>query len=223
MGYDATENTKRAVISGLDTLADTEEGVIKRASDARRSVVYEMNSAVAKQLLRAIRGSTRQTVLAPDRARLGLAASDLGEAGLGVHRLRAGIEVGGALDVGWRRVALDQCASLGADPVDGGGRAGRRPRRPRVGAWDVDADDGPRRLVVDGLQDGRPLDAAELGTGRDRYPADGLVVPPGDRARVPPRPPPAPAWRPDSPVPLSLTPLSKSALRSRHHMHQQLA
>jgi hypothetical protein len=56
MGYDATENTKRAVINGLDTLADTEEGVLKRASDTRRSVVYEMNSAVAKQVLRAIRG-----------------------------------------------------------------------------------------------------------------------------------------------------------------------
>ena len=56
MGYDATENTKRAVINGLDTLADTEEGVLQRASDARRSVVYEMNSAVAKQILRAIRG-----------------------------------------------------------------------------------------------------------------------------------------------------------------------
>mgnify|MGYP000448045941 CR=1 FL=1 len=56
MGYDATENTKRAVINGLDTLADTEEGVLRRASDARRSVVYEMNAAVAKQILRAIRG-----------------------------------------------------------------------------------------------------------------------------------------------------------------------
>ena len=56
MGYDATENTKRAVISGLDALADTEEGVLQRASDARRSVVYEMNSAVAKQILKAIRG-----------------------------------------------------------------------------------------------------------------------------------------------------------------------
>jgi hypothetical protein len=56
MGYDATENTKRAVISGLDALADTEEGVLRRAQDARRSVVYEMNSAVAKQVLRAIRG-----------------------------------------------------------------------------------------------------------------------------------------------------------------------
>jgi hypothetical protein len=56
MGYDATENTKRAVISGLDALADTEEGVLQRAQDARRSVVYEMNSAVAKQVLRAIRG-----------------------------------------------------------------------------------------------------------------------------------------------------------------------
>ena len=56
MGYDATENTKRAVINGLDTLADTEEGVLRRASDARRSVVYEMNAAVAKQILKAIRG-----------------------------------------------------------------------------------------------------------------------------------------------------------------------
>ena len=56
MGYDATENTKRAVISGLDALAETEEGVLKRASDARRSVVYEMNSAVAKQVLKALRG-----------------------------------------------------------------------------------------------------------------------------------------------------------------------
>jgi hypothetical protein len=56
MGYDATENTKRAVINGRDTRAVTEEGVLKRASDARRSVVYEMNSAVAKQILRAIRG-----------------------------------------------------------------------------------------------------------------------------------------------------------------------
>lgn len=56
MGYDATENTKRTVIAGLDALADTEEGVLEKASDARRSVVYEMNSAVAKQILRAIRG-----------------------------------------------------------------------------------------------------------------------------------------------------------------------
>ena len=56
MGYDATENTKRTVINGLDALAETEEGVLKRASDARRSVVYEMNAAVAKQVLRALRG-----------------------------------------------------------------------------------------------------------------------------------------------------------------------
>ena len=59
MGYDATENTKRAVVNSLDALADTEEGVIKRAKDARRSVVYEMNVAVAKQILKAIRGSQR--------------------------------------------------------------------------------------------------------------------------------------------------------------------
>jgi hypothetical protein len=56
MGYNSTENTKRAVINSLDALADTEEGVLQRASDARRSVVYEMNSAVAKQILRVLRG-----------------------------------------------------------------------------------------------------------------------------------------------------------------------
>ena len=49
--------TKRAVINGLDALAEHRGGgSVKRASDARRSVVYEMNAAVAKQVLRALRG-----------------------------------------------------------------------------------------------------------------------------------------------------------------------
>ncbi|MGI8793868.1 MAG: hypothetical protein ACR2H3_11960 [Acidimicrobiales bacterium] len=55
MGYDLTDATKKAVISGLDTMADTEEGVIDRASGARKAVVYEMNAAVARQLLKALR------------------------------------------------------------------------------------------------------------------------------------------------------------------------
>ena len=56
MGYDATEGTKRAVISGLDTLSDATEGdVVKRVQQARNSVLYEMNVAVAKQLLRSLR------------------------------------------------------------------------------------------------------------------------------------------------------------------------
>jgi hypothetical protein len=56
MGYDATETTKRALVNGLDNLADTEEGVVNKVQGARRSVVYEMNAAVAKQVLKALRG-----------------------------------------------------------------------------------------------------------------------------------------------------------------------
>ena len=55
MGYEATDATKRAVISGLDALAEAEGDVLKRAEGARRSVVYEMNAAVARQLLRTLR------------------------------------------------------------------------------------------------------------------------------------------------------------------------
>jgi hypothetical protein len=53
MGYEATDNTRRAVIAGLDALSDATEGdVVKRIEQARNSVLYEMNAAVAKQVLR---------------------------------------------------------------------------------------------------------------------------------------------------------------------------
>jgi len=57
MGYEATDSTKRAVVAGLDALADAapDEGVVKRVEKARNSVVYEMNAAVARQVLRALR------------------------------------------------------------------------------------------------------------------------------------------------------------------------
>lgn len=55
MGYEATDATKRAVISGLDALAETEDDLLQRATGARKSVVYEMNAAVARQVLRALR------------------------------------------------------------------------------------------------------------------------------------------------------------------------
>jgi hypothetical protein len=64
MGYEATDTTKRAVVAGLDAMADAGEGVgeaagnaslLKRIEKARNSVVYEMNSAVAKQILRTLR------------------------------------------------------------------------------------------------------------------------------------------------------------------------
>ena len=57
MGYDATESTKRAVVAGLDALADAapDDGVLRRVEKARNSVLYEMNAAVARQVLRALR------------------------------------------------------------------------------------------------------------------------------------------------------------------------
>jgi len=58
MGYEATDSTKRAVVAGLDALTDVSasgEGVLKRVEKARNSVFYEMNAAVARQVLRALR------------------------------------------------------------------------------------------------------------------------------------------------------------------------
>jgi hypothetical protein len=55
MGYQNTEMTKKAVISALDNTADTQDGVVRRLEGAGRAVVYEMNAAVAKQILKALR------------------------------------------------------------------------------------------------------------------------------------------------------------------------
>lgn len=56
MGYEATDSTKRAVVAGLDSFSDAEDGVLKRLEGARKAAVYEMNAAVAKQILRMLRG-----------------------------------------------------------------------------------------------------------------------------------------------------------------------
>ena len=56
MGYEATDSTKRAVVAGLDTLSEAEGGVVNRIEGARKAAVYEMNAAVAKQILRLLRG-----------------------------------------------------------------------------------------------------------------------------------------------------------------------
>ncbi|MBV8295486.1 MAG: hypothetical protein JO085_01515, partial [Acidimicrobiia bacterium] len=59
--YEATDSTRRAVVAGLDAVADavaetpSGEGVLRRVEKARNSVVYEMNAAVARQVLRALR------------------------------------------------------------------------------------------------------------------------------------------------------------------------
>jgi hypothetical protein len=55
MGYDVTDATRKAVVNGLNALAESSEGLVQRAEGARRSIVYEMNAAVAKQVLKALR------------------------------------------------------------------------------------------------------------------------------------------------------------------------
>lgn len=55
-GYKATDQVKKSLIDGLDTIGEATGGsVVKQMRDARRSVVYEMNAQVAKQILKALR------------------------------------------------------------------------------------------------------------------------------------------------------------------------
>jgi hypothetical protein len=57
MGYKATDLSKEAVQAGLDTVEEVTGGsVLKRVSDARKTIRYEMNTAVANQILKALRG-----------------------------------------------------------------------------------------------------------------------------------------------------------------------
>lgn len=57
MGYKATDATRSAVISGLDSIEEmTGGGVVQQATDVGRKVVWQMNSTIAKQLLRSLRG-----------------------------------------------------------------------------------------------------------------------------------------------------------------------
>lgn len=56
MGYKATDQTRDAVVTGLDALERlTGGGVVKRAEDATSAVVWQMSAAVAKQLLKSLR------------------------------------------------------------------------------------------------------------------------------------------------------------------------
>jgi hypothetical protein len=58
LGYKATDTTKQALIDGLDTVEELTGGsVVKQARDTRNSMVYEMNVAIARQILRALRGA----------------------------------------------------------------------------------------------------------------------------------------------------------------------
>jgi hypothetical protein len=57
MGYKATDTTKDALSSGLDSFEElTGGGVVKMARKTSRSAMYQMNAAVARQVLRALKG-----------------------------------------------------------------------------------------------------------------------------------------------------------------------
>lgn len=56
MGYKVTDATKDALVSGLDSLEEaTGGGVVRQVSKAAGKVVYEMNTTMARQLLRSLR------------------------------------------------------------------------------------------------------------------------------------------------------------------------
>lgn len=58
MGYRATDATRAALVEGLDSVAElTGEAVIRRAAEAGRSAVYEMNINVAREVLKRLSGS----------------------------------------------------------------------------------------------------------------------------------------------------------------------
>lgn len=57
MGYKVTDATKDTVVAGLDSIEEaTGGGVVSQASRAAGKAAYQMNSAVARQLLRSLRG-----------------------------------------------------------------------------------------------------------------------------------------------------------------------
>ena len=60
MGYKATDQTRDAVVAGLDSLEQvTGGGVVQRAEDATSAVMWQMSAAVAKQLLKSLRTPPR--------------------------------------------------------------------------------------------------------------------------------------------------------------------
>jgi len=55
MGYEATDQTKRAVLSGLNAVSELSgERFFRRIEGAGRAVTYEMGSVVARQILKTL-------------------------------------------------------------------------------------------------------------------------------------------------------------------------
>lgn len=56
MGYKVTDATKDAVVVGLDTIEEATGGsVVRQVTKTGRKVVWEMNSTVARQVLKGLR------------------------------------------------------------------------------------------------------------------------------------------------------------------------
>ena len=56
MGYKATDATKAALVDGLDSVEEVTGGsVVKLARDASKTAVYQMNTEVARQILKSLR------------------------------------------------------------------------------------------------------------------------------------------------------------------------
>jgi hypothetical protein len=56
MGYQVTDATSKAMVDALDSLSSiTGDRVVKRLREGSQSAVFEMNQAVAKQLLKSLR------------------------------------------------------------------------------------------------------------------------------------------------------------------------
>ncbi len=56
MGYKATDATKEAIVDGLDSVEEMTGGsVVRMAREAGKSVAYQMNSTIARQILRQLK------------------------------------------------------------------------------------------------------------------------------------------------------------------------
>jgi hypothetical protein len=57
MGYKATDATKDALVTGLDQVEELTGGsVLKTVSQRGRAAMYEMNTTIAKQILKSLHG-----------------------------------------------------------------------------------------------------------------------------------------------------------------------
>ncbi len=58
MGYKVTDSTKDSIVAGLDSIEEATGGsVVKQVSKAGRRAAYEMNSTIARQVLKSLTGS----------------------------------------------------------------------------------------------------------------------------------------------------------------------